>query len=127
MERASTEATRLSLGMWPPESTIIDEERKQVQLGISAWPWHIVIQQFFQLLHLCFTAMGILLVCCWPQRSPTQRVPSYEARPTRHGRRGVVAAARLPRPSAPIKRSRLDSARLAMSAAPVDCVHDGRH
>lgn len=53
--------TEVSLGMHPENQTYIDPIMKQYQLGIGFWPWQVWFQQLFQLLHLCFTAMGILL------------------------------------------------------------------
>ena len=49
------------LGMWPDNSTHLGSPAIQVQKGMAAWPWHVWCHQIFQLLHLCFTAMGILL------------------------------------------------------------------
>lgn len=49
------------LGMWPENTTSIADLDRQLQRGIGAWPWTTFLQQLFQLLHLMFTAMGILL------------------------------------------------------------------
>jgi hypothetical protein len=49
------------LGMWPENSTHVGSHAMQMQKGMAAWPWHVWCHQMFQLLHLCFTAMGILL------------------------------------------------------------------
>ena len=53
--------TEVSLGMWVENSTISTDILKATRTGITAWPWNTVIQQLFQLLHLIFTTLGIML------------------------------------------------------------------
>jgi hypothetical protein len=52
--------TERSLTMWT-DYTYIEPHLQNIQGGMGVWPWHIWFQQVFQLFHLCFTAMGILL------------------------------------------------------------------
>ena len=48
------------LNMWP-QPTVLTALERELQTGIGTWPWSTVLQQIFQLFHLMFTAMGILL------------------------------------------------------------------
>ena len=44
-----------------PIAGIHSDALQSIQVGMRGWPWTTWMQQIFQLLHLCFTAMGILL------------------------------------------------------------------
>ena len=51
--------TEESLNMQPLATAAADE--LSIRQGIGSWPWHVTLQQLFQLLHLVFTTMGIML------------------------------------------------------------------
>ena len=58
--------------MWPRNITVITDDEIEKMIGMN-WPWHVVLQQIFQLFHLVFTTMGIMLHLgrCTPPSSPT--------------------------------------------------------
>ena len=49
------------LKLWPENITYIDDFDRSIRKGILSWPWNVVLQQLFQLIHLLATTMGIML------------------------------------------------------------------